>query len=147
MRVLRTCGELKFLQIILLTSSWMRLMLSRSGVVPFALIIFESGQSTIYSTKTRQRNPVLAVPTAVITQSTPFSKVKMIPQKLDHFYELFGPNKSGGLWLSATVPLKSLESPSSKNAIFNNGVFTTAYFGWGNSGNMDVVQSRLTNHP
>jgi hypothetical protein len=30
-------------------------------------------------------------------QSTPFSKLKMIPQKLDHFYELFSPNKSGGL--------------------------------------------------
>jgi len=32
-----------------------------------------------------------------------FSKLKMIPQKLDNFPELFGHNKSGGLWLSATV--------------------------------------------
>jgi len=29
----------------------------------------------------------------------------MIPQKLDHFYKLFSPNKSGGLWLSVTVYL------------------------------------------
>jgi hypothetical protein len=41
-------------------------MLSRSGVVPFALIIFESGQSAIYSTENSQWNPVLAAPTAVM---------------------------------------------------------------------------------
>src|ERR1700683_2284607 len=37
-------------------------------------------------------------------QSTPFAKLKMILQKLDNFHETFGHNKSGGLWLSGTVP-------------------------------------------
>ena len=36
-------------------------------------------------------------------QLTPFAKPKMIPQKLDNFHEPFGHNKSGGLWVSATV--------------------------------------------
>jgi hypothetical protein len=44
-------------------------------------------------------------------QSTPFSKLKMIPQKLDHFYKPFGHNKSGGLWLSATVLLVGAAQP------------------------------------
>jgi hypothetical protein len=36
-------------------------------------------------------------------QSTPFAKLKMILLKLDNFHEPFSHNKSGGLWLSATV--------------------------------------------
>ena len=36
-------------------------------------------------------------------QSTPFAKLQMILQKLDNFHEPFGHNKSGGLWVSATV--------------------------------------------
>jgi hypothetical protein len=38
-------------------------------------------------------------------QSTPFAKLKMIPQKMENFHEPFSHNKSGGLWLSATVLL------------------------------------------
>jgi len=41
-------------------------------------------------------------------QSTPFAKLKMILQKLDNFHEPFGHNKSGGLWVSATVVLLKL---------------------------------------
>ena len=35
----------------------------------------------------------------------------MIPQQLDHSYELFSHNKSGELWLSPTVvPVKNLQN-------------------------------------
>src|SRR5882762_5206515 len=36
----------------------------------------------------------------------------MIPQNLDQFYKLFGPNKSGGLWLSTTVSDSSIPQSS-----------------------------------
>jgi hypothetical protein len=36
-------------------------------------------------------------------QSTPFAKLKMIPQKMENFHEPFSHNINGGLWLSATV--------------------------------------------
>jgi hypothetical protein len=39
-------------------------------------------------------------------QLTPFSKLRMIPQKLSHCYQPFGHNKIGRLWLSVTVQLK-----------------------------------------
>jgi hypothetical protein len=50
-------------------------------------------------------------------QSIPFSKLNMIPQKLDNFHKQFGHNKIGGLWLSATVVVQCVQDSGSNGKL------------------------------
>src|SRR5882762_839867 len=61
-------------------------------------------------------------------QSTPFAKLKMILQKLDNFHKQFGHNKSGGLWLSATVVLEYIRAGKCKRDVDNRIVLSTRAF-------------------